>query len=141
MSTTTLPTVRFTVRSVMDFAGGSGVSLYVPAAPREDAAASPAACTAGDSGADLDASAGGGGVSLGAASAPRWGVASATVGTTIGAVGAQACRGPRVRTPAARSPRRVSWIFIRSPLWAGERVRPPSCVLLVHYRRWVPAES
>src|SRR5437879_13624720 len=105
MSTTTLPTVRFTVRSVMDFAGGSGVSLYVPAATREDAAASPAACTAGDSGADLDASAGGGGVSLGAASAPRRGVAAATVGTTIGAGGGAGRRGPRISTAGARAPR------------------------------------
>src|SRR2546427_11590092 len=112
MSTSTLPTVRFTLRSVMDFAVGSGVSLYVRVATREDAAASPAACTAGDSGADLDASAGGGGVSLGAASAPRGGVASAAVGTTIGAGGAQACRGARIRTPAARTPRLVSWVFI-----------------------------
>src|SRR5437899_11737858 len=121
MSTTTLPTVRFTVRSVMDVAGGSGVSLYVPAATREDAAASPAACTAGDSGADLDASAGGGGVSLGAASAPRRGVASATVGATIGAVGAQGCRGPRIRTPAARAARLVGWVVVRPPLWDGDR--------------------
>src|SRR2546428_13180778 len=100
MSTTTLATVRCTVRSVMDFAGGSGVSLYVPAATREDAAASPAACTAGDSGADLDASAGGGGGSLGAASAPRRGVASATVGTTIGSGGGQGRRGATIRNPA-----------------------------------------
>src|SRR3989442_14536998 len=120
MSTTTLPTVRFTVRSVMDVAGGSGVSLYVPAATREDAAASPAACTAGDSGADLDAAAGGGGGSLGAASAPRRGGASATVGTTIRAGGAHACRGPRIKTPAARAPKLVSWTFIRAPLRAGE---------------------
>src|SRR2546428_8708657 len=94
MSTTTLPTVRFTVRSVMDFAGGSGVSLYVPAATREDAAASPAACTAGDSGADLAASAGGGRGSLGAAPAPRRGVAPAAVGTTIGPARAPARRRP-----------------------------------------------
>src|SRR2546427_12629301 len=127
MSTTTLPTVRFTVRSVMDFAGGSGVSLYVPAATREDAAASPAACTAGDSGADLAASAGGGGVSLGAASAPRRGVASATVGTTIGSVGGQACRGARIRTPAAGTPRMVTWIFISFPLLAGEGGWHPLC--------------
>src|SRR2546425_4129484 len=125
MSTTTLPTVRFTVRSVMDFAGGSGVSLYVPAATREDAAASPAACTAGDSGADLDASAGGGGVSLGAASAPRRGVASATGGTTIGSGGAQGRTGSRIRTPAARTPRLGSWDFLWSPLLAGGGGRPP----------------
>src|SRR2546422_9383438 len=111
MSTTTLPTVRFTVRSVMDFAGGSGVSLYVPAATREDAAASPAACTAGDSGADLGASAGGGGGSLGAACAPRRGVAAATRGTTVGAVRAQAARGPTISTPAAGTPTLVGWLL------------------------------
>src|SRR5438445_4601140 len=140
MRTTTLYTVRCTVRSVMDFAGGSGVSLCVPAATREGAADSLAACTDVDSGANFDAAAGGGGVSLGGASAPRRGVASATAGTTIGSVGAQACRGPRISTPAARTPRLVSWIFIRSPLWAGGGVRPPSRFFFLRHRWWVPTQ-
>src|SRR2546427_251629 len=106
MSTTTLCLVRCTVRSVKDLAGGSSLSLFVPAAMREGGTASPADCTDDASGADFDASAGGGASSLAGASALRVGAVSATVGSIIGWVGAQACRVPSSTAPATRTPRR-----------------------------------
>src|SRR2546428_13792936 len=108
MSTTTLCLVRCTVRSVKDVAGGSGLSLCVPAPMGEGGTASPADCTAGDSGADFDASAGGGASSLAGPSALRVVAVSATVGSIIGLGGAQACRVPSITTPATRTPRLVS---------------------------------
>jgi len=65
-------------------------------------------------------------------------VASATVGTTIGAVGAQACRGPRIRTPAARTPRLVSWIFHSVTYLGRRRSSTSSCFFFLQYRWWVP---
>src|SRR5438445_3025289 len=107
MSTTRRSLVRCTVRSVMDFAGGSGLSLRGSVAIGEDGTASTADRTAGDSGADFNASAGGGAISLAGASALRVGAVSATVGSMIGSVGAQACRAPSITTPATTTQRLV----------------------------------
>src|SRR5712692_9921193 len=108
MSTTRRSLVRCTVRSVMDFAGGSGLSLRGPAAIGEDGTASTADLTAGDSGADFNASAGGGAISLAGASALRVVAVSATLGSIIGSVGAQDCRAPSMPTMDTRTPRLVS---------------------------------
>ena len=92
----------------MDLAGGSSLSPVVLAAMREGGVASPLDFTAGDSGADFNASAGGGAISLAGAWALRVGAVSATVGSIIGSVGAQACRVPSIAAPATRTPRLVS---------------------------------
>src|SRR5207247_1835340 len=107
MTTTTLSVARCTVRSVMDLAGGSGLPLLIPAATRAGWTGSTADCTAGDSGAEFEASAGSGAIASTGAPALRPGEASAMVGSTIGSVEAQACKVPRITTPARRTPRLV----------------------------------